>query len=155
MGVKFFGVIVTLMVTTVIIIGLIITGSPLKERERRFDEQRTSNLQEISAAVDHFYSRTGHLPTTLNELTKPDVARLYYIRSLTDPESSTPYEYSITGKSTYKLCATFTHANNEKSSENKLQIQRFSYPDQKVWEHPAGKKCFDLLSPPPKPEGKK
>ena len=150
MVVKFFGLIVTLMVAAVIITGLVITGSPLTERERRFDEQRASNLQEISAAVDLFYSRTGHLPTALNELTKPDVARLYYIRSLTDPETSSPYEYSITGKSTYKLCATFTHANNEKSSENKPQIKRFSNPDEKVWEHPAGKKCFDLLSPPPK-----
>lgn len=154
MGVKFFAIIVTLMVAIVTITGLILIGSPLTERERRFDERRVNNLSEISSAVDQYFIKTGHLPSALNEFLKPEVARLYYIGSITDPETSIPYEYSITGKSSYKLCATFTLANDKKSSATTLQSKRFSTRENNVWEHPAGKKCFDLLTPPIKPEQK-
>lgn len=151
MGVKFFALVVTLMVTLVTITGLILIGSPLTERERRFDERRVNNLSEISSAVDQYFSKTDHLPTSLNEFLKPEVARLYYIGSITDPQTSTPYEYSITGKSSYRLCATFNLANNKTSSASNLQT---STRENNVWEHPAGKKCFDLISPPSNQRGR-
>jgi hypothetical protein len=145
MGVKIFGFIVTLMVAAVTIAGLIIVGSPVKERERRFDEQRIIDLRQIAAAVDLYYSKMGYLPASLNELVKANVARLYYIRSIKDPETSTPYTYNPIGNSRYQLCATFSYTNIETSA-----ARRSLYIENRGWEHPAGYHCFDLLSPPTK-----
>lgn len=139
MGVKFFGSIVVIMVVTVIIVGLIIAGSPAEERARRFDDEREYDLQQISAAVDLYVSKTGRLPSSLNDLVKPEVARLYNIPSITDPETSAPYEYSTTSNTAYQLCAKFSRATKETI-----------YPNNRAWEHPAGNKCFELLSSPPK-----
>jgi type II secretory pathway pseudopilin PulG len=154
MGIKIFGTLVVLMVTTVIIAGLIIAGSPATERAHRFDDQRVSDLQQISSAVDLYVSKTGRLPSSLNELTNPEVARLYNLNSTTDPETFTPYEYSTTSKTTYKLCAKFTFANIEKPSTNTRGLITHSYNYSKAWGHSAGKKCFDLLSTPPLENGK-
>lgn len=152
MGSKIFAIIVTLMVAAVTITGLIILGSPLTERERRFDNQRVSDLRSISSAVDLYFTRTGHLPTTIDDLLKPDIARLYDIASTTDPETSAPYEYSVMSKTTYKLCATFTHADNTKPTEMSRDLSGYFYRNNRAWEHPAGHKCFDILTPQPKKE---
>lgn len=154
MGSKIFAIMVTLMVAVVTITGLIILGSPLTERERRFDNQRVSDLRSISSSIDLYFTRTGHLPTTINDLLKPDIARLYDVAAITDPETSTPYEYAVTGKSSYKLCATFTRADNIKSSQMTRDMSGYSYQNNRAWEHPAGHKCFDLLAPQPHPDKK-
>jgi hypothetical protein len=140
------------MVITVIVIGLMIVGSPISERERRFDAQRVGHLRDISSAVDLYYKRTGKLPSSLNDLLKPEIARLYYINSIKDPESSKTYEYVVTGKSTYRLCAVFTQASKNWDQKNKSYAPRYSYDDDRAWEHPVGKKCFDLLLQPDKKE---
>lgn len=140
MGIKIFGFFVTLMVAVVTIAALITVGLPGTERGRRFDEQRVSDLRQIAAAVDLYYSKNGHLPTSLNDLVKPEVARLYYIRSIVDPETSQPYDFLTKNKSEYQLCAKFNYSN----------IEKLSTQDKKVWEHSEGYKCFDLLSPPSK-----
>jgi len=151
-SIKIFGTLVTLMVITVIVIGLMIVGSPISERERRFDAQRVSHLREISSAVDLYYKRTGQLPKSLNDLLKPEIARLYYINSIKDPESAKIYEYVVTGKSNYRLCAVFTQASKRWDQKNNAYTPRYSYDDDRAWEHPIGKKCFDLLSQPDKKE---
>lgn len=146
MGVKIFGITITAVVAAVTITALIIAGSPATEREHRFDDQRLSDLRQIAAAVDFYYSKTGRLPASLKDLVKPEVARLYYIRSTTDPQTSKSYEYSPIGKSGYKLCANFIYSNIE-------EIRRNISEDKKAWAHPAGYKCFDLNAPPSKASG--
>lgn len=148
MGVKIYGIIVTLLVASATIAGLIIIGSPLTERERRFDDQRVNDLQQISSAIDLFYTKTGHLPRSLNELVKPEVARLYNLSSTIDPKTSITYEYSTTTESSYKLCANFTQANTETSGTQRRTLLRNHYPDNNAWEHPAGHKCIELFAPP-------
>jgi len=150
MGAKLVAIIVTLMVAAVTFTGLFILGSPLSERERRFDNQRVNDLRALSSAVDAYFTRTGHLPAALDDLAKPDIARLYNIGATNDPETSIPYEYAVIGKASYKLCATFTHADNLKSSSVRRDISDYAYQSNKAWEHAAGHQCFNLLSVQPR-----
>ena len=137
---KAFGLFVSILVATVVIIGLMLVGSPLKERQRRFDAQRVQELSQISSAIDQFVEKNGTLPATLTALTNPEVARYYSVSSLQDPETAKPYHYAITGKSSYQLCATFALAST---------VKNFAWqknPYDRAWEHPAGNKCFNLNS---------
>ncbi|MDQ2995078.1 MAG: hypothetical protein M3R00_09115 [Pseudomonadota bacterium] len=136
MGAKFFGSIATAMVIAVIIAGLILAGSPAKERERRFDTQRVNDIAQIASAIDMYISKNDQLPASLVELTKPEVARLYSINSIKDPKTAVEYQYATTGKTSYQLCATFEQPSVAKS--------RAMYGDNRGWEHPVGYKCFKL-----------
>lgn len=137
---KIFGIFVVILVVTVIIIGLVLVGSPAKERQRRFDAQRVNDLSQISSAIDQFVEKNGKLPTELTALTRPDVVRYYSISSITDPETTKPYQYVITGKLSYQLCANFSQQSKAKNAF----AQMSSY--ERAWQHPAGNKCFNLTS---------
>lgn len=146
-GAKLFAVIVCVMVASATVAGLFIAGSPGTERERRFDDQRVSDLQQIASAVDMHAANTGKLPSSLDDLVKPENARLYYVRAITDPETSAPYEYVVTGDSSYQLCATFTHSSDDTSGKNMARPVMMD-PYAKIWEHPIGAHCFALVAPP-------
>jgi hypothetical protein len=137
-GIKLFAIIVLLMVGAVIITTLLMVGSPLTVRERRFDDQRLSDLKGIASAIDQYVVNTGRLPFSLDQLTKPEAVRLYYLRSITDPVTLKPYLYTPSEGNAFKLCASFTHASDEKPDATPLT--------DKMWIHPAGSKCFDLVS---------
>jgi hypothetical protein len=97
-------------------------------------------LSRISSSIDQYVEKNAKLPTELTALTNPEVARYYSVSSLKDPETSKPYQYVITGKSSYQLCATFSLASELKNTS----LQNNAYD--KAWEHPAGNKCFNLTS---------
>ena len=72
---------ISVAVAVAVIGGLIVAGSPQAERMRRADQQRLSDLQQISYAVDLYWNRQDKLPATLQDLTtSPDV----YIQSVRD-----------------------------------------------------------------------
>lgn len=152
MRIKFFVIVVVLMVAAVTLTGLILAGSPLAVRERRFDQQRVNDLRAISVVVDEYYARTGHLPATLDDLSKPKVVRFYYLPSIVDPQTLQPYEYAVSGKSGYRLCATFAQATKQQGADSANEMMDFAYPEKRGWEHSAGRACFELLAPPKKSE---
>jgi hypothetical protein len=132
-------------VVTVVILGVIIgafflVGSPQTERIRRFDDQRSQNLQMLRySGVDEFVRRNNALPESISDLKSIIVPG--ETDSFIDPENGTPLEYLKTGTDTFKLCATFT-----------LAADASTGPVNDVfWVHPAGHACFDfkiLLSGP-------
>ncbi len=134
---------VAIAVVVVIIFGLVSAGSPAAERIRRGDEQRVSELQQISYAVDQYWAQNGTLPASLEDLAKsPDA----YVTSITDPRSGEPYVYRpyqqlpLAGQpiiSSYQLCATFEGATPAETS-------RPVPPPETFWNHDIGETCFDL-----------
>lgn len=135
------------MVAAVVVVGLYVAGSPGTQREQRFDDQRVGDLQSIASAVDSLYMRNGSLPATTAEL-QGDRRNVYYVSSLADPVTAVPYEYRVTGESTYALCATFERPSETLETEPGYSkpmpmSPRYAYVD-RVWEHPAGDFCFDL-----------
>ena len=129
----FFAAAVTVLVIAAIVGGMVVIGSPWEARRLRLDEQRVHHLQVISSAAEQHAAAYGELPATLDELQRPPQR---FPIPTGDPVSGEPYEYQVTGTSTYELCAHFDSA-----SEAGARMRG-------LWEHPAGRHCFALEVPP-------
>ena len=112
---------------TAVVAGLAVTGSPAEARRHRVDERRVTDLRQIGQAVDVFWTRKSHLPSSPAELTQ-DQGPLV---ELTDPVTGSPYEYEILGPRSYRLCAAFDTTAERQN-------------DPPFWTHGSGRQCFDL-----------
>lgn len=144
---------VVLMVAAVVVTGLYVAGSPAKERNRQLDEQRTNELQQIANAIDTTYDRDARLPSSLEEL-KTGAKEFYYVSSIVDPKTGAPYEYNVTGDTTYELCAMFDDVTQQLDQYGRLQpapapaskpvmIGEY-YPGYRDWTHGAGRHCYSI-----------
>ena len=135
-GRQIFVGIVVFVVTAAVVAGFFIAGSPTTERSRRLDQQRVSDLQAISYAVDMYYNKNSNMPTDLNSLMgQQDV----YLQSITDPATGVAYEYEVAaGEPTYNLCATF-----EIDSVD-ITDKSMPMPVGDFWKHGIGHTCFTL-----------
>lgn len=129
-----------LCVLVVIVAGLWLAGSPMKERARRADAARLSSMQAISNAVDQYYNAIKTLPPDLETLAQARESYLY--GSINDPETDLVYEYAITGKDTYQLCATFAMA----SEDDPQKVRPYEPTGTRFWEHGAGRHCFSITA---------
>jgi len=125
---------ISLLVLGVVIYGFTVTGSPLETRARKFDDERVRDIRNLSTSIQSYYTKNGVLPKTLLELDDSS----YYLskNSKEDPETGKEYEYSIVNRTSYKLCATFATASDEKKD-------RYSFGDEK-YDHSKGYYCFEL-----------
>jgi hypothetical protein len=116
--------------------GATIVGSPASERARKYDDRRIEDLRAISDQIremvlsNQWASRdelkmTRELPKTLAEVS---AAQTYRKLDVNDPETSEPYRYEVTGKSTFRLCAKFSEKRD----------RRYDI----FWNHPEGEHCF-------------
>lgn len=133
---KIFVGIVIAVVSAAIIGGLFLSGTPEQMRLFRFDQLRTSDLRQISAAVEDYWQRRAKLPDNLQVLTRGPGG---YIRSLRDPKSNQLYEYSITGETTFQLCATFE---TDTSVGDRSGVRRPA--SEEFWAHGIGRTCFEF-----------
>lgn len=115
------------VVVAAILAGLTMLRSPARERERRMDDRRVTDLAAIGRAADLHSSRRGELPRDLSELAIEMGSGL----SVSDPGGGQSYEYRVVDADTYELCA---------------QFQQPSAPEASVgfWSHKAGRHCFVL-----------
>lgn len=135
-------------VLAVIIVGLYLAGSPSRERDRRFDEQRLSTLQQTFSILQSYFDRNHTLPQTLDELKRrPE----YHVPALVDPKTGELYEYRVIGAGTYELCATFDlpALENDPRYPKPALGPHSETPLQDFWKHGTGRKCFtfDLTKP--------
>lgn len=118
----------------VLALGLAILGMPSGERARGLDNQRISDLRDISVAIEAYYKAVRSLPPDLEVLR----TRLPN-RSVAQDNAALgqAYEYRPTSERTYELCARFDAP---------------SVPDSRrptVWNHGAGRHCFAFGVPGP------
>ena len=131
---------VTLAVAAAVILGFVIIGSPTAERTRRFDQQRINDIQQISYAVDAYWTQVKTLPPSLSSLMSNN---FYYVSNISDPLSKQPYEYRIVSTSTYELCANF-ESNSKETSNLQKDVPMYSpYPSNMeiFWKHGQGRVC--------------
>lgn len=114
----------TAVVVAAVIAGLIVLGSPAKERERRMDVRRVEQLGELGRVVDVFRSKHGRLPSSLDELAREGGS----VVGTRDPGTQQAYEYKVLETDMYELCAQFQQ-----------QSRTVGF-----WYHGAGKQCFAL-----------
>jgi len=121
-------------VALAVVVGLVLIGFPGAARATRMDERRVSDLQQISAAADLFWTRHERLPESLEALGRePGVAL-----PAGDPETGAPYEFRALTAGTYELCAVF----NASSADSERVGGRL------FWEHGAGPQCFEVDASP-------
>ena len=136
---KAFGWGSSVVVVGCMVLGFMVVGSPGAERLRRFDAQRLTDVKTIrdeafNIAVGMAWrnpaapvKQTQALPATLQEVRAQSRQRQPRI---VDPQTAAPYEYVVTGNSTFHVCAVFAEARDE--------------PADVPWNHPAGHYCFDF-----------
>jgi hypothetical protein len=128
-----------------IIFGFVLFGSPVRQRDLRFDEQRVSELQQIQNDAANYWQQKKVLPKDLTELSAIGYAMPK------DPDTGKQYEYTITGEFSFKLCADFKTVLSEKTvSENTpyyyTQAGLKTLPQ--YWVHGAERTCFDTTIDP-------
>lgn len=122
-------------IAAAVIAGFVTFGTPAEERARRLDNQRVSDLQSISYAIDSYYNREKAMPATLKDLsTEQDV----YIQSIADPDTQQVYPYQVKAATSYELCADFV---TDSSLTQDIQ-QPAPYGD--FWKHSVGHTCYTL-----------
>lgn len=130
--------------------GFFVIGSPLTQRQRRFDERRINDLQMLQGQIISYWTVNSKLPDTVLE------ADMGNFTAPKDPENVSDYEYKITGPLSFELCAVFGLA----SLPDKGNMPRPYYGgpydslNQHNWNHSAGRVCFsqtidpDFYKPP-------
>ena len=125
------GLLVAATVTAVVV--AIYLEPPAKQRLRRMDARRESDLNSIEIAINDFWRRHAELPANLTRLeAEPGIRAV-----AKDPQSGEPYSYEVTTPKTYKLCAEF-------ELDSEAEPRMHMVPAIVGWAHASGRQCFDL-----------
>lgn len=144
---KILAIAVSVVAGASIIIGFFIIGTPMDQRNRRFDEQRISSLQMIQGQIINYWQMKASLPTDLYKLqdsisgfTVPDDPQV-----LSEDRGYPIYEYRITGPLAFELCAKFSAPSepNAKFGRNfgVMNSKPYNVYDDN-WNHAVGRVCF-------------
>ena len=110
--------------------GLLLAGSPARERQRKLDGQRVQDLSNVSQAVERFAVANGRLPSTLDPIMRrPDADWIHFH----DPVSRVAYGYRALDTLRYRLCATFDAPDSTGPTGESV-----------FWGHGRGPACFDF-----------
>jgi hypothetical protein len=105
------------IVTSCIVSGFFIIGTPATIRTVKLDYQRVNDLDRLQQKIKRHWTKKSRLPKSIDDLlgTVPN-----------DPKTSTAYEYKIISPLSFELCAVFQKPNH-----------RSEY-----WAHDEGRTCF-------------
>ena len=124
-------ILASLIAVSAVILGFVAGGTPFEARLRKFDLERTRNLQELSSCVSAFAYDNERLPVSLDEL--KNNARYNYCSRIADPETKKEYGYSVISKNEFNLCGEFNLSNLD-------EVQGIGYYDN--WQrHDVGQNC--------------
>ena len=132
--------IVVLLVIACLGYSMFLLGTPGEQRSLRFDEQRISDLRNITRNVDLYWETNQKLPESFDDMS----GTRYSIFSIHDPESEEEYEYRAIKESGYELCAVFS-ADSARSIDPDRPYSAGS------WDHGTGRTCFQLEAQSQKP----
>ncbi len=145
------------LVLAAIVGGFLVVGSPAKQRNLRFDDQRISDLSNLQWQIVNYWQQKGTLPQTLPALNDS----LSGFTAPTDPATGAAYEYSVTGKTSFELCANFALATQDTQGRGGYGMGgeygvNSSYPVGPTgmmgdsWNHTSGHACFTRTIDPEK-----
>lgn len=136
-------IVTSVVILLTIILGFVFVGSPARQRQIRFDEQRISELSTIQNEIVNYYDQEDSLPENLAALENSLTG--FYVP--VDPETAAPYEYIVTDELKFSLCATFSQPSIASSNNSYMSPATYYYGDGRIfgqnWDHEAGRVCFD------------
>ncbi len=127
----------------VIVYGFYLAGSPFRQRQVRFDNQRVSDLQTIQSQVVYYWQQKDRLPQSLDNL-KDSISGFVPPQ---DPDTNQPYEYKTDGNLSFELCANFALPSGAESSAL-APIEAAPGGLGANWDHGQGRTCFSRLIDP-------
>jgi len=140
-GAKMFVWITSGVVAAAIITAFFVAGSPFKQRQVRFDEQRVNHLQTIQSEIVNYWQGKEKLPASLDDLRDSIKGFVPPV----DPETDMPYVYRVKDTLSFELCATF----NLSSQEAQIGQTKAVPPmynggfANENWNHVKGEQCFE------------
>ena len=143
---KIFAGAVSLMVATVVVVGMYVAGSPSASRAKILDQRRVDALSQVSSALDQYYATDFSLPGTLDELKNSPNAN-YALSSVVDPETQQPLTYHVIDAQTYELCAEFAFPSQNQNDGGRPMLTKpmppATYPNESMnwYVHEAGNVC--------------
>lgn len=162
---KTLAVIALVIVLVSIVGGFLIAGSPTKQRDIRFDNQRVNDLQNTQWQITTYWQTKGKLPVQLSDLNDA----ISGVRVATDPQTEAQYEYSVKGERSFELCATFLRDYEDMKGRGAYYAGGYGYAPRadisvsypaggvgETWMYKAGRNCFqrtidpDRFPPAPK-----
>lgn len=149
--IPWFGII---LVVIAIVIGFITVGSPTKQRNLRFDNQRVNDLSTIQWQIVSYWQQKGKLPASLASTTDSISGMI----TPTDPETKNAYEYTLKSDLSFELCADFALKYEDMSGKGSyggvmpyaVDMSYPSYAPEGTWKHDAGRTCFTRTIDPEK-----
>ncbi len=142
---KYVGWVGGAVMLAIIVSGFFIIGSPWAQRLARFDDRKVSDLQTIQWQIVNYWQQKGKIPVALSELEDP----ISGFRAPKDPETGTPYGYTVLEADAFELCATFSTATSLANGKGASVPARTAYPMpvdgfsvNENWAHDAGDVCF-------------
>ncbi len=133
---KYFVILISLIIASAVIAGFFIVGSPQEQRLLKFDERRVQDLQLIQSELINYWANKEKLPNSLTDLR--DDLRGFSMPK--DPQTNDEYGYEVRGELNFALCATFSNSSPE------ISAPKPAYPEpiyQESWQHQAGHACFE------------
>lgn len=130
-----FGFIV--LVSSSIILGFYVMGSPSMQRDLRLDEERRQNLDSIQMQVVSYWQGNTKLPESIDALNNP----LQGFTVPQDPLTGTPYEYKKKDDHSFEVCATFAEP-LARSQGGEYYPTMTGLTNASNWQHDAGHACF-------------
>ncbi len=146
---KIFIWIVIATVAASAICGLIIAGSPFKQRMVNFDSRKINDMQILQNQIVNYWTQKEKLPQSLDEL-KDSISGFVPPQ---DPQANESYGYEITGPLSFNLCAQFNLDSKESGNKTFIEypapmpispygIISYGAPENN-WSHPRGQHCFE------------
>ncbi len=141
-----------------IVLSFMVIGTPNEQRTWRLDDRRVNDLTSLQSQVISYWQQKEKLPATLTDLTNP--TSYYAIPVDPEFEKGLTYEYTVTGKLSFELCATFSAKMPKGWQEysgggvmpmyetrTDVATSPVSYPYPggtmgQSWDHEAGRTCF-------------
>ncbi len=107
--------------------------SPVEARNKKLDNAILNDFSSIESALNRYHEDNEKLPESLSILEQ----EIEFISQddLTDPETSSVYQYDILGDEKYELCANFRTSNLEDDD-------RMNEFYKETWPHDKGHQCI-------------
>jgi len=132
---KIWSIVTFIVIVSSILWGFSVLGSPRSQRLVKYDEVKVMDLQNITNAIQSYYSVNGNLPKDFVE-----ISTLNYGVKQIDPQTQKPYEYIVKSATKFDVCADF---NKESMNNGREMSLAFPAPyGGTSWTHPAGRHCF-------------
>ncbi len=134
---------VVLAVLAVIVSGFFIMGSPMVQRDVRFDQQQVQDLSMIQYQIMNYWQQNERLPQSLLDI-QSDVLGF---RVPEAPDGRPAYHYEPLGTFNFELCATFAYDADDRYVEN-MTYDTYGVRGSTSWDYEAGEHCFERIIDP-------